>query len=59
MLWPKRNSYKECDNEKKSCGSNIPHPKIPKEPSVIQQYAINYEDDEKAPVVCLIYLSDG
>ena len=25
MLWPKRNSYKECDNEKNSCGSNIPH----------------------------------
>ena len=25
MLWPKRNSYKECDNEKNSWGSNIPH----------------------------------
>ena len=27
MLWPKKNSYKEFDNEKKnSCGSKIPHP---------------------------------
>ena len=24
MLWPKKNSYKEFDNEKNSCGSNIP-----------------------------------
>ena len=26
MLRPKKNSYKEFDNEKNSCGSNIPHP---------------------------------
>ena len=26
MLWPKKNSYKEFDNEKNSCGSKIPHP---------------------------------
>ena len=26
MLWPKRNSYKEVDNEKNSCGLKIPHP---------------------------------
>ena len=26
MLWPKRNSYKEFDNEKNSCGLKIPHP---------------------------------
>ena len=24
MLWPKKNSYKEFDNEKNSCGSKIP-----------------------------------
>ena len=27
MLWPKRNSYKEFDNEKNSCGLKIPHPR--------------------------------
>ena len=26
MLWPKKNSYKEFDNEKNSCGSRIPLP---------------------------------
>ena len=26
MLWPKKNSYKEFDNEKNSCGSKIPPP---------------------------------
>ena len=26
MLWPKRNSYKEVDNEKNSCGLKIPYP---------------------------------
>ena len=26
MLWTKKNSYKEFDNEKKSCGSKIPLP---------------------------------
>ena len=26
MLWPKKDSYKEFDNEKNSCGSKIPHP---------------------------------
>ena len=26
MLWPKKNSYKEFDNEKNSCGSKIPLP---------------------------------
>ena len=26
MLWPKKNPYKEFDNEKNSCGSKIPHP---------------------------------
>ena len=26
MLWPKRNSHKEVDNEKNSCGLKIPHP---------------------------------
>ena len=26
MLWPKKNSFKEFDNEKNSCGSKIPHP---------------------------------
>ena len=26
MLWPKKNSYKEFDNEKNSCGSQIPLP---------------------------------
>ena len=25
MLWPKKNSYEEFDNEKKFCGSKIPH----------------------------------
>ena len=25
MLWPKKNSYKEFDNEKNSWGSKIPH----------------------------------
>ena len=30
MLWPKRNSYMEFDNEKNSCGSKIPrHPPTP------------------------------
>ena len=29
MLWPKRNSYKEYDNEENSCGSKIPHPPPP------------------------------
>ena len=29
MLWPKKNSYKEFDNEKNSCGSNIPLPPPP------------------------------
>ena len=24
MLWPKKNSYKEFDNKKNSCGSKIP-----------------------------------
>ena len=24
MLWPKKNSYKEFDNEKNSCGSKTP-----------------------------------
>ena len=28
MLWPKKNSYKEFDNEKNSCGSKIPLPPI-------------------------------
>ena len=26
MLWTKKNSYKEFDNEKNSCGSKIPLP---------------------------------
>ena len=26
MLWPEKNSYKEFDNEKNSCGSKIPLP---------------------------------
>ena len=26
MLWPKKNSYKESENEKNSCGSKIPLP---------------------------------
>ena len=26
MLWPKKNSYKEFDNEKNSCRSKIPPP---------------------------------
>ena len=26
MLWPKKNSYKEFDNGKNSCGSKIPLP---------------------------------
>ena len=26
MLWPKKNSYKEFDDEKNSCGSKIPLP---------------------------------
>ena len=25
MLWPKKYSYEEFDNEKNSCGSKIPH----------------------------------
>ena len=29
MLWPKKNSYKEFDNEKNSCGSKIPQPPPP------------------------------
>ena len=29
MLWPKRNSYEEFDNEKNSCGSKIPPPPPP------------------------------
>ena len=29
MLWPKKNSYKEFDNEKNSCGSKIPLPPPP------------------------------
>ena len=29
MLWPKRNSYKEYDNEKNSCGLKIPQPPPP------------------------------
>ena len=29
MLWPKRNSYKEVDNEKNSCGLKIPQPSPP------------------------------
>ena len=29
MLWPNRNSYKEFDNEKNSCGSKIPLPPPP------------------------------
>ena len=29
MLWAKKNSYKEFDNEKTSCGSKIPHPPSP------------------------------
>ena len=28
MLWAKKNSYKEFDNEKNSCGSKIPLPPI-------------------------------
>ena len=27
MLWPKKNSYKEFDNKKNSCGSKIPLPR--------------------------------
>ena len=26
MLWPKKHSYEEFDNEKNSCGSKIPLP---------------------------------
>ena len=29
MLWPKKKSYKEFDNEKNSCGSKIPHSPSP------------------------------
>ena len=29
MLWPKKNSYEEFDNEKNSCGTKIPHPVTP------------------------------
>ena len=29
MLWPKKDSYKELDNEKNSCGSQIPLPHPP------------------------------
>ena len=29
MLRPPKNSYKEFDNEKKSCGLKIPHPHPP------------------------------
>ena len=29
MQWPKKNSYKEFDNEKNSCGSNILSPPPP------------------------------
>ena len=29
MVRPKKNSYKEFDNEKTSCGSKIPHPLAP------------------------------
>ena len=32
MLWPKRNSYKEVDNEKNSCGLKIPQPPPPPSP---------------------------
>ena len=28
MLWPKKNSYKEFDDEKNFCGSKIPLPSI-------------------------------
>ena len=28
MLWPKKNSYKEFDNEKNPGGSKIPNPPI-------------------------------
>ena len=34
MLRPKKNSYKEFDNEKNSCGSKIPHPPPPKKKTV-------------------------
>ena len=29
MLWPKKNSYKEFDTKKNSCGSKIPHRPAP------------------------------
>ena len=28
MLWPKKNSYKEFDNKKNSCGSKIPEVEV-------------------------------
>ena len=36
MLWAKKNSYKEFDNEKNSCGSKMPqpHPNVPNGPSL-------------------------